>query len=105
MLRANLPSTIPSSQLGYYAGIVESTFSLVTFFTIFWWARLSDRIGRKPVLLFGLFGSFLSVNAFGFAKTFPQMVVARSIAGLMNGNIVILKSVLAEVTDDTNQAR
>ncbi|TKY84624.1 hypothetical protein EX895_006526 [Sporisorium graminicola] len=105
MLRANLPPSVPSSQLGYYAGIVESTFAFVQFLTIFWWARLSDRIGRKPVLLIGLFGSFLSVNAFGFASTFPQMVAARSIAGLMNGNIAILKSVLAEVTDETNQAR
>ncbi|SJX63801.1 uncharacterized protein SRS1_14547 [Sporisorium reilianum f. sp. reilianum] len=105
MLRANLPPSIPDSQLGYYAGIVESTFAFVQFLTIFWWARLSDRIGRKPVLLIGLLGSFLSVNAFGLARTFPQMVLARSIAGLMNGNIAILKSVLAEVTDETNQAR
>ena len=105
MLRANLPASIPSSRLGYYAGIVESAFAFAQFATIFWWARLSDRIGRKPVLLIGLLGSFLSVNAFGFAKTFPQMVLARSIAGLMNGNIAILKSVLAEITDETNQAR
>ncbi|EST09569.1 Major facilitator superfamily [Kalmanozyma brasiliensis GHG001] len=105
MLRANLPSSVPSSRLGYYAGLVESAFAFVQFLTIFFWARLSDRIGRKPVLLIGLFGSFLSVNAFGFARTFPQMVLARSIAGLMNGNIAILKSVLAEVTDETNQAR
>ncbi|SAM83443.1 uncharacterized protein UBRO_05465 [Ustilago bromivora] len=105
MLRSNLSSSIPDSQLGYYAGIVGSSFAFVQFLTIFFWARLSDRIGRKPVLLIGLFGSFLSVNAFGLAKTFPQMVAARSIAGLMNGNIAILKSVLAEVTDETNQAR
>ena len=105
MLRANLPSTVPSSQLGYYAGIVESAFAFVQFLTIFFWARLSDRIGRKPVLLIGLLGSFLSVNAFGLAQTFPQMVAARSIAGLMNGNIAILKSMLAEITDETNQAR
>ena len=105
MLRRNLPASVPDSQLGYYAGLVESSFAFVQFLTIFFWARLSDRIGRKPVLLIGLFGSFLSVNAFGFAKTFPQMVLARSIAGLMNGNIAILKSVLAEITDETNQAR
>lgn len=105
MLRANLPASVPDSQLGYYAGVVESAFAFVQFLTIFFWARLSDRIGRKPVLLIGLLGSFLSVNAFGLARTFPQMVLARSIAGLMNGNIAILKSVLAEITDETNQAR
>ncbi len=53
MLRTRLPPSIPDSQLGYYAGFVESAFALAQFLTIFFWARLSDRIGRKPVLLIG----------------------------------------------------
>lgn len=104
MLHENLPE-VPIDQLGYYAGLVESTFALVQFMTIFFWGRLSDRIGRKPVLLFGLLGTFLSVNCFGLARSLPAMIVARSISGLMNGNIAVLKSVLAEITDETNQAR
>lgn len=104
MLHENLPD-VPIDQLGYYAGLVESTFALVQFMTIFFWGRLSDRIGRKPVLLFGLLGTFLSVNCFGLAKSLPAMIIARSISGLMNGNIAVLKSVLAEITDETNQAR
>lgn len=104
MLHENLPD-VPINQLGYYAGLVESTFAFVQFMTIFFWGRLSDRIGRKPVLLFGLLGTFLSVNCFGLAKSLPAMIIARSISGLMNGNIAVLKSVLAEITDETNQAR
>lgn len=49
------------------------------------WGRLSDSLGRKPILLTGIVGVFLSVNAFGFAHSFPAMIVARSIAGVMNG--------------------
>ncbi|KAN0059949.1 hypothetical protein ACQY0O_007922 [Thecaphora frezii] len=104
MLHENLPS-VPEEQLGYYAGLVESTFGFIQFLTIMFWCRLSDSIGRKPVLLIGLVGSFLSVNCFGLASSFPMMVLARSILGLMNGNIAVIKSMLAEITDDTNQAR
>ena len=104
MLAENLPH-VPASQLGYYAGIVESVYALVQFTTIFFWGRLSDSIGRKPVLLTGLCGTAISVTAFGLAPSFPAMIVARSIAGLMNGNIAVLKSVMGEITDHTNQAR
>ncbi|EPQ29778.1 uncharacterized protein PFL1_02451 [Pseudozyma flocculosa PF-1] len=104
MLHENLPDVAPE-RLGYYAGLVESTFAFVQFLTILFWCRLSDAIGRKPVLLVGLLGSFLSVNCFGLSRSFAQMVLARSILGLMNGNIAVIKSMLAEITDDSNQAR
>lgn len=88
-----------------YAGFIESVFALVQFATVFLWGRASDRIGRKPVLLFGLAGVFLSMNAFGLARTLPQMIIARSVSGLMGGNIGVLKSVMGEITDESNQAR
>lgn len=43
--------------------------------------------------------------SFGLQTNFAGLVVARCFAGVMNGNIVILKSVLAEITDETNAAR
>ncbi|CEH13446.1 mfs general substrate transporter [Ceraceosorus bombacis] len=104
MLHDNLPD-VPKDQIGYYAGLVESLFAVVQFLTGMVWGSLSDRIGRKPVLLIGLAGTFVSVNAFGLAKSFPAMILARAINGLMNGNIAVIKSVLGELTDDSNQAR
>jgi MFS family permease len=104
MLQDNMPG-VPQEQIGYYAGFIESIFAIVQFATSFLWGRASDRIGRKPVLLIGLLGVGISMNFFGFAKTLPQMIAARSIAGLMNANISVLKTVLGELTDETNQAR
>ncbi|KAE8224649.1 hypothetical protein CF319_g2494 [Tilletia indica] len=103
LLHRNLPD-IPKTELGY-AGIVESVFAFVQFLTIFQWGRLSDKIGRKPVLITGLTGTAISITAFGFAHSLAGMVIARSIAGALNGNIGVLKSTLAELTDETNQAR
>jgi MFS family permease len=104
MVQENLPG-VPEKQIGYYIGFIESVFAIVQFVTVFLWGRVSDRIGRKPVLLIGLAGTFVSVNCYGLSKTFPQMILARSIAGLMNANIGVLKSMMGEITDETNQAR
>lgn len=69
------------------------------------WGRVSDKIGRKPVLLIGLCGVFISMNCFGLAKTMPQMMLARVVAGFANGNLGVMKALLGEITDETNQAR
>jgi len=59
--------TSDASKISVYAGMVTSAFTLAEFTTGVLWGRLSDRIGRKPVLLFGLAGTALSVLIFGFA--------------------------------------
>lgn len=103
-VKAALPG-IPKAQLGYYVGTIEASFALVQFMTVFLWGRLSDSTGRKPILLIGMAGTFVSVNAFGFAQSLPAMIAARCIAGLFNANVSVLKSSLGEITDDTNSAR
>ena len=80
-------------------------FFLSQTFSILQWGRLSDRIGRKPVLLAGTFGLALSLLCFGLSQSFPAFVVSRSLAGLLNGNIGVLKSMMGEITDDTNVAQ
>lgn len=52
------------------------------------WGRISDRIGRKPVLLIGLGGVTLSLLAFGTSKSLLGMVIARCVGGGLNGNVV-----------------
>ncbi len=42
---------------------------------VFQWSRLSDHIGRKPVLLVGVAGLFVSMISFGLSKTFWGLVV------------------------------
>ncbi|KZV80868.1 MFS general substrate transporter [Exidia glandulosa HHB12029] len=91
--------------VGYYSGLVEGTFAFAQFFTVLSWGRLSDRIGRRPVLLTGCFGLIFATILFGFARTFWAMVFARALSGALNGNVAVLKSSLGEITDKTNRAR
>ncbi|KAH9445683.1 hypothetical protein Pst134EB_023518 [Puccinia striiformis f. sp. tritici] len=101
----DLHVTPDRTKIGYYAGIITSLFALSQLCTNFWWAMLSDRIGRKPILLSGLTGLSVSIISLSLQTSFAGMVVARCVAGVMNGNLPILQSVLAEITDETNKAR
>ncbi|EFP91854.2 hypothetical protein PGT21_006921 [Puccinia graminis f. sp. tritici] len=96
---------VPRTQVGTYAGVIESLFALSQFSTVLFWGRLSDRIGRKPVLLTGLMGLSIGIILFGLQRTFVGLVIARSFAGAMNGNIAVVKSSMAEITDESNKAR
>ncbi|CAH7686094.1 major facilitator superfamily domain-containing protein, partial [Phakopsora pachyrhizi] len=93
------------SQVGFYAGLIESIFALSQFCTALLWGKLSDRVGRKPILSVGLLGLSLGTTLFGFQKTFIGLIISRSFAGALNGNIAIVKTVIAEITDETNQAK
>ncbi|KAL4066073.1 major facilitator superfamily domain-containing protein [Scleroderma yunnanense] len=92
------------SQVGYYVGLMHSLFFVTEACTIFHWSRLSDRIGRKPVLLIGIFGLSLSMYCFGLSKTFWGLVISRCLNGALNGNVGIMKSMIGELTDSTNIA-
>lgn len=50
----------------------------------FGWGYVSDRIGRRPVLLVGLVGSGLGVAAFGLSFSYAWAIGCRIFSGLMN---------------------
>ncbi|KAI0828037.1 MFS general substrate transporter [Trametes gibbosa] len=89
-------------KVGYYAGMIESTFFAMEALFVFQWARLSDHIGRKPVLLVGIAGLYISMLCFGLSKTFLGLIVSHSLVGVLNGNTGVSKSMVGEITDETN---
>ncbi|CAE6430579.1 unnamed protein product [Rhizoctonia solani] len=89
--------------IGYYSGFIEGVFALAQFCTVCFWGSLSDRIGRRPVLILGLCGVIGSTILFGTSKSFPMMIASRALSGALSGNVAVIKSALAEITDETNQ--
>ncbi|KAH9926300.1 MFS general substrate transporter [Epithele typhae] len=92
-------------KVGYYVGMIESIFFVTQALFVFHWGRVSDHVGRKPVLMIGLFGLVIAMLSFGLSKTFLGIVVSRSICGLLNGNAGVIKSMMGEITDSTNMAQ
>lgn len=87
------------------AGIMGSAFSAGSFFGNLIWGNLSDRIGRRPVILCGLCGTFISGFCFAFSPTFMVAVCMRFLWGLLNGNIGVCKTYMSEILDDSNNTR
>jgi MFS family permease len=84
-------------KIALYAGMITSAFTFAEFSAGMFWGRMSDRIGRKPVLVMGLIGTAISMVAFGFAPNLATAMIARALGGLLNGNIGVLQTTVAEI--------
>jgi len=92
-------------QVGYWVGFITATFSLAQVLSAYAWGVWADRFGRKPVIVSGLAFTAFFLVLFGFAESLWQASVTRFAAGLFNGNLGVVKCVLGEITDKSNQAR
>ena len=75
------------SDASFYCGVLISSFSLAESLSSMFWGSLSDRYGRKPILLVGCFGTCLSLLVVGFSQSFAMALFGRVLGGLLNGNI------------------
>jgi len=90
---------------GKTVGIVVGVYSLMQFIFSPMWGRLSDRIGRRPVLLISLAGSVLGYTLFAFSRDLVALFVARMIAGIAAANIGTAQAYIADSTTPENRAR
>lgn len=63
----------------FYAGLVESSFAIAQLATIYLWARLSDRFGRRPIIFLGALGMATATMLFGLSKSLTAVLCARSL--------------------------
>ncbi|WHZ58710.1 MFS transporter [Metabacillus hrfriensis] len=80
-------------------GFLVAVFALMQFFFAPIWGRLSDRIGRKPLITLGLFGFALAEFIFAFATDLWMLFLSRIIAGIFGA--AIMPSAMAYVSDVT----
>ncbi|GAB1316215.1 hypothetical protein MFIFM68171_06425 [Madurella fahalii] len=90
----SLPDSVISSQ----AGILHASFTAAQFVTAMMWGQVADssRFGRKTVLMIGLAGTMISCLGFGFSTSFWQALMFRSIGGMTNGNVGVLRTMISE---------
>ncbi|KAF9085796.1 hypothetical protein BGX29_001770 [Mortierella sp. GBA35] len=92
-------------EIGFFCGLIASSFFFAQFCTSIFWGYMSDRYGRRPILLLGLCGSTIACIFFGLSKSLAWAVISRSMCGLLNGNVGVAKSMLGEIADSTNQSQ
>jgi len=82
-----------------------ASFSLAQFVFAPIWGRLSDRVGRRPVLLGSIAGAVVAYALFAFAGSFTVLLLARTASGIAAANYSIAQAYVADVTPPEERAR
>ncbi|EPS45535.1 hypothetical protein H072_489 [Dactylellina haptotyla CBS 200.50] len=94
---AHFHVTKTDAEIAMWTGGTVAAFAFAEMLTGMMWGSLSDRIGRKPVLIGGLTGTGISMLLFGLAPTMPLALAARAFGGLLNGNVGVIQTAVAEL--------
>lgn len=86
-------------------GALYSCYSLAQLVCSPLWGALSDRIGRRPVMLISTFGAVLAYTLFAFAGSFAALLFSRLLAGIMGGNISTAQAYVADVTTEKDRSK
>src|SRR5262245_6609685 len=86
-------------------GALLASYSLLQFLFSPVWGRLSDRFGRKPILVLSLVGSVAGYTLFAAARTIPLLIFARALAGMMAANVSTAQAYIADVTPPEKRAK
>jgi MFS transporter, DHA1 family, tetracycline resistance protein len=86
-------------------GLLSTSYSLMQFLFTPIWGRLSDRFGRRPLIMLSLAGSCIGFLIFGLASTLPYLFIGRMVAGIAGAIIPTTSAYIADVTTPENRAR
>jgi DHA1 family tetracycline resistance protein-like MFS transporter len=86
-------------------GVIVASFSLMQFFFMPIWGRVSDRYGRRPVILWSLVASALSYVIYGFAHSLTLLILSRIFAGIAGATVSTAQAYIADITTPENRAK
>jgi MFS family permease len=89
----------------FVAALTGSVYSLMQFLFIPVWGRLSDRVGRRPVLLWSIAASAGGMALLGMADSLWLLLAARVWSGIATSNIAVAQAYIADVTTPERRAR
>lgn len=90
---------------GWKLGVVQGVFSFCTFLAAPWFGRLSDRIGRKPILAIGASLNAASFLAYAYAHSFESLLLARILGGLGSANLSAAFAYVADISSESDRAK
>lgn len=89
---------------GLVVGVLVSVYSGAQLFMAPLWGRLSDRYGRRPILIIGLLGSAVSYVVFAYARSVTVLFVSRIMAGMGGATVPVAQAYIADITPPERRA-
>src|SRR3984957_16586905 len=96
---------VPPEQVGLYVGLIVSVFALCTFGAAPVLGVLSDRYGRRPILMLSLLGSAIGYLIFGLGGALWILFAGRGIDGLTAGNVSTIYAYVADTVAPAERGR
>ena len=93
-------SGLAPPEVTWHTGMLTGVYMLLVFVSAPLWGRLSDRVGRRPVIVFGLLGMALALVGFALFRSLALAYVARALTGAFVGAVIPVAT--AEVGDLSN---
>ncbi|TQB77389.1 hypothetical protein MPDQ_003027 [Monascus purpureus] len=91
---------VPKNEVAKWVGIISAVTSGCQASMAVVWGTISDTAGRKPIILLGLSFTMIFSLIFGFSQSLGMLIVARAMQGFMNGNVGILRTMVAELVPE-----
>ncbi|MCE9501230.1 MAG: MFS transporter [Leptospira sp.] len=98
-------STDPGQSIIIFGGVVGSIYSILQFIFAPVWGKLSDKTGRKPILLFTSLGNLVGYLIWFFSTSFTLFILSRIVTGSMGGNISVASASMADTTSGKDRAK
>lgn len=89
----------------FEVGFLMSIYSLMQFIFAPFWGKLSDRVGRRPILLMSLLGSSIAHLIFAFSSQLWMLFLSRAFAGFFGANISTAMAYIADVTEEKDRSK
>src|SRR6266496_2862630 len=91
--------------VGTISGFIVTAFTVAQLLSAPLWGRFSDRVGRRPTLLFALAASGIAYLIFGFAHSLLLLFLSRLVQGAGGGTVGVIQAYVADSTDPKDRAR
>lgn len=91
---------VRKNEVAKWVGISSAVASACQGLMAVTWGTASDSAGRKPIILFGLTCTMILSVIFGLSQSLTMLVVTRGLLGLMNGNVGIIRTMVAEMVPE-----
>jgi len=88
-----------------FGGVLGSLYAILQFFFAPVWGRLSDKFGRRPILLLTVGGTCLGYALWVFAGSFWVLVLSRVVGGIASGNLSVATASIADVTSRESRSK
>jgi len=85
--------------------LLAAAYSAMQFVFVPVWSTLSDRVGRRPVLLVSIAATAVSMALLGFARSYHELLLVRVVQGIATANIAVAQAYIADVTEAEDRTR